>query len=308
MLAESGLERVRDRLLLLRSLQTLEGLDDDGFALLAEYSRPRAFRKGARILEAGRPVESLYVVTSGAVEVSRDGRVSAGSAQPPALGYLPFFARDPRGVEAVALQRTHTLEIPCHVLLGVLETNFSLVRNSLRVLSTQRVLSRNGKPPASSGEAPDAAGPSAQRPPTLVERILELHQGVLFRKCNLDAVIEACRQMRLVRWKAGEVLWSRGEPATTWLRVTDGRVRCDGDGGQQSLVWAGFALGIDDALGSGLRSFSATALTEVSGFEMSVDAFLQLLSGHFDVARELLALLASDLLQRADTQAQDGAR
>lgn len=68
----------------------------------------------------------------------------------------------------------------------------------------------------------------------------------------------------------------------------------------------GFALGVDDALGTGVRSFGATALTEVHGFEMSSDAFLILLSGHFDVARELLALFAADLLERVGDGAEGG--
>ncbi len=297
MLGEDALDRARDRLLLLRSTEAFRGLDGGGYALLAEHTRARFFKKGARILEEGQPVDRLYVVTAGEVRVSRGGQTPSGAEQPRGVGFLSFYARDPKGVEAVAVEATHTLEIPGHVMLGALETNFSLVRSSLRALATQRAARRGGRPPAGTGGAPEAVGGPGTRPQTLVERILELHEGVLFRQCNLDAVIEACRQMRLATWEAGERLWSRGERATTWLRLTDGQVRCDGEGGEESRVGAGFALGIDDALGTGVRSFGATALTKVHSLEMSSDAFLLLLSGHFDVARELLALFATDLLR-----------
>ncbi|MEZ4267548.1 MAG: cyclic nucleotide-binding domain-containing protein [Myxococcota bacterium] len=305
MLGESALDRVRDRLLLLRSMEAFAGLDDSGYALLAEHTRARFFKKGARLLEAGQPVERLYVVTSGAVRMSSGEQIASGALEPRGVGVLSFYARDPQGVEAVALEATHTLEIPAHVLLGALETNFSLVRSALRALATQRAANRNGRPPVGAGGDAEVVGSHGRRPPTLVERILELHDGVLFRQCNLDAVIEACRQMRLARWERGERLWSRGERATTWVRFADGQVLCDGERGQESRVGAGFALGIDDALGTGVRSFGATALTEVHGFEMSSDAFLILLSAHFDVARELLALFASDLLRQGEPPAPD---
>ncbi|MCB9786609.1 MAG: cyclic nucleotide-binding domain-containing protein [Deltaproteobacteria bacterium] len=297
MLGETPLARVRDRLLLFRSLEAVEGLDDDGYALLAEHSRARFFRRGASILEPGRPVETLYVATSGRLAIERATRVVQDVTTPVGLGFLSFYARSARGESVVALAPTHTLELPGGVMLGALETNFSLLRSSLRLMARRRLELRKGLPATRAHASEARSGRSLPRPHTLVERILEIHRGVLFRSCNLDAVIEACRQMRPVRWGAGEPVWERGDPASTWVRVLEGRVHCEADAGRSVEIGAGFALGVDDALGGTHRSFSATAATEVHGLEMDVDAFLLLLAGHFDLAREMLAILARDLLQ-----------
>lgn len=298
MLVDLPLPGVRDRALLLRSLSTFGGLDDEALSLLAEHAKPRSFRAGERVLAEGRPVEAVHVVVDGQISSRRRGRLVGEVRRARGLGFLSLLAGDEGGVEAVADLPTHTLEVPAAVVLDAIDENFSFLRNLLR-LSARGLLDKRGGMPASPARPPAAeAGEYPARKRTLVERVLDLRAGGIFAAGNLEPVVELARRTEEVEFAAGEPLWAVGDRSTWSVRVIAGRIECAGPGDAGRVaVGKGFVLGNLDALGDLPRSFSARAETRVVAYRSELDALLSIVETHPRLGRELLAVLSRSLLE-----------
>src|SRR6478609_6147080 len=88
---------LRDRVLLLRSLELLRGLDDDGVHLLAEHAHNRVYRKGKVLSREGEQPTSFHIVVEGGVTVTRQGRTAAVEAGH-SVGMLAIAASAPTGL------------------------------------------------------------------------------------------------------------------------------------------------------------------------------------------------------------------
>jgi len=136
MLGKAPLRGIRDRVLTLRSMSTLSGLDDEGFVLIAEHARNRSFAKGDWLCREGNPIESVYIILDGRVRVSRLGRELVVISRPGGVGWLSTLARDENGIDAVALDDVQALEVPGGVLSDALAENFSLTHRILAKISS----------------------------------------------------------------------------------------------------------------------------------------------------------------------------
>lgn len=296
MLVDLPLPGVRDRLLLLRSLETFAGLDEEAMTLLAEHSRPRAFRAGEAVLVEGRPVESVHVVVDGQISSRRRGRLLAEVRRARGVGFLSLLARDDGGVDAVADLPTHTLELPAAIVVDAMEENFSFLRNLLR-LSGRGLMSRRGGLPADPDAGPPPEiGTYPERPHTLVERVLAMRSGGIFATGNLEPVVELARRNEEVEFAPGELLWRAGDRATWSVRIIAGLVDCSIASGRRVTVGQGFVLGSLDALGELPRSFEARAQTRVVAYRLGLDDLLSIIESHPSLGRELLVVLSRALL------------
>ena len=240
---EPGGETLRGRLLLLRALESMDAVGDDSLALLAEHARVRRFRAGDVLIEEGRPVEMVYIITAGQVTVTRKGGLVSVVPRGYGAGFTPLIARDPNGVRAVADVDTHTLEVPAEALLDTYEREFAFVRNALRQQASAISRARGGLPADPDRPPAVELGTWRDRQPTLVERLLAAQAVPLFANANFDAVIELVRNQREVRFAAGDVLWSAGEPSTFSLRIEYGRVHCASPAGRSAIDRARAAAG-----------------------------------------------------------------
>jgi CRP-like cAMP-binding protein len=145
-------------------------------------------------------------------------------------------------------------------------------------------------------------GEYRERDRTLVELIIQLSGGGIFRGCNIDALVAVARRTREIRAEAGEVFWRLGEPSSTWLRVDYGRIRCTSADGRHVDVGQGFVLGIMDALGQVPRSYEARAETKIIAYRSELDSFLAVLESHFELARDLVAVVARAVLETPDNE------
>ncbi len=134
MLIDAPLQGVRDRTLALRTLSSLQQLDDHALLALAESSRYRRFEAGDCIQREGNGVKHVHIVLEGRVDVSRHGKHLVTVNRSGGVGYLSTQAADPHGVTAVAEKETVVLEVPSEDLIHAYEDNFSLLRNSIRSL------------------------------------------------------------------------------------------------------------------------------------------------------------------------------
>lgn len=300
MITEMPLRSVRDRVLLLRSLPSFGGLDDEGLKLVAEHAKGRLFRAGETLLVEGRMPEYVYIVVNGQLTSRRLGKLLAVVTRPRGAGFLSVNARDENGVHVVADEDTQTLEIPVDALLSAFEENFSLVRNTLRI-SAAALVKKRGNLPASPDKLPPLSlGPYRPHPRTLVELLIELRSGGIFANTNIDALIGVARQSLEIRVEPGETFWNIGEPSSSWLRLDHGHVRCTAADGKVMDVGHHFVLGILDSLAGVPRSYQARAETRVVAYRTELEAFLAVLETHFELARALIGVVSKSLLETPD--------
>lgn len=302
MQADRALDSLRDRLLLLRSMTAFHDMDDRDLMLMAEHTRKRRFHTGDIVLAEGATPADVHVVIEGKVEVTRHGARMAEVTRGGGIGVTSVLARDPRGVTAIARQPTLTLAVPQEVIHDALQESFTLYRQVLRMQTAGLIAARGALPAHPDRAAPAETGTYPTGEPTLIERVIQARRSPVFTNGNLDAVTELMRQSPRVTYPPGAWLFRAGEPSRFSLRIVYGRVQCTSPAGQRVDVGAGFLLGTMDTWASQPRSFDARADTEIIAYRMDLEPLLTVLEGHFDMAMDLLAVIArSNLVGTPDT-------
>lgn len=301
MLADLPIRGVRDRVLLLRSLPSFAPLDDDSLTLMAEHARIRSFRRGEHLVVESEPIQAINIVINGEVRVTYQGELVAIVGRSRGVGMLALFSGQSSGTGATAVVDTTTLEVPVEAVLVAYEESFPIVRNALRLTAGGLLDSRGNLPAVPDPNRVVDEGEPTDRSLTLVERVLTTRNAPLLRRVNLEAVIELVRRGREVRYAAGERVWDLDEPSDFQLRLDFGRIRCTAKDGKFVDVGAGFVLGSLDSLAMSPRSFSAVAVKPTMAFRTDLQAWLGVMETHHELARGLLGILASALLdeQRA---------
>jgi CRP-like cAMP-binding protein len=298
MFIETPLHNLRNRMLAIRSLPNFEGLGEDSLLRIAEHARERRFRAGEPLYVEGTPVDRIYIVLSGAVTTSRQGKTFLVITGNGAAGILSAIAHDPDGWHAVADRDTLTLEIPVPVFLASLKEDFGLLRNALRRLSAMALASRGNLPARPDPTKEIDLGEYPDRDPTLVELIMRLRTTPgPFATANMDALIAAARRMTFVRVDAGHQFFEVGDPSDYSLRIVYGKIRCTSGSGEHVDVGAGFVLGALDAWGGAPRSFSARAETPVVCYRTPTEDLLSVLEMHPSLALQMLQGVASGLIK-----------
>ncbi len=296
MLNEMSVGGIRDRLLMLRSLSNLSGLDEDGYARLASHTIERVFQPGEVLLRENEPLRSGFLVVDGLVEVRRQGFVTA-RIDKGGVGFLSLLARDPRGVEAIAEKKSRTLEFPVEQLTEVYEENFSFLRNTLRLIATG-ILTKRDNLPRRADEGEDApTGDWYDRPKTMVEKLIDATaRPNIMTDMNLDAVIDWARVSKEIRVEAGHRFWSAGDPGSSTLMIDYGQIRCTAPDGRSTVVGHRYVLGSLDPLCGRARSYDAVAETKVIGLKMERDDWMSVIENHRRLGTNLARALATQLL------------
>jgi CRP-like cAMP-binding protein len=285
---------IRDRVLTLRAYPMFEGLDDDAMLLLAEHGTSARYRDGDVITPEGEATRALFLVVEGEISVSRAGQLLGTRQAGDAYGALPLLAREPSTL-GVAVGATSALEIPAPAFEAALTQNFSLLRTTLRQLGSSVLAMRGNLPADPNRQGEIDEGSYYTEPLSLVERLIQLRQGG-FRHMNMEALIDLARSMVEIRYPAGALLWSTGDPSTHALHVDVGKVRCTQADGRHASVGRGFTIGVLDAW-TGSRVYEARAETPLIAFRIEVESFLALLEAHPEVGLDLLRGFAQDLLR-----------
>jgi CRP-like cAMP-binding protein len=285
---------IRDRVLLLRSLDLLAGLDEEGLTLLAEHATSRRYRKGDVVMTGGEGV--IHIVVEGQISTRRGARTVSVGREGWGLGMLELFAGVPAD-RAVADLDSRTVEIPRLAFQAALEENFSLVRNAFRLLGNELADARRSLP--ADPERPPKAemGAYYERPRTLAERMIELKDSPLML-ANVDALVDFSRCMVEHRVPAGHLFWSTGEPATFSIHVNYGRVRCTAPDGRSVVIGSDFTLGVMDVWGARRRFYDARSETSVICYRVEFENFLTIVESHAGVCASMLSGLAKAVLQK----------
>lgn len=289
--------KLLDRLLYLRTLPALERLSPSLLAAVAQHASERVFVGGSALFQPAGPPEAVYIIVDGAVVVERDGKARDELGPGEGVGFLELLARLDRGPAARALTDTLVLELDWDDLMEVCSRHFSVLHEYMRFLCT-RLLHRTHRLPDGSRFG---SGRSSElrpgRPLDLVERVMVLGDRSVFSTSSLDALVELARHVSDVRVDAGHRFWRRGDSAHDFLLLTSGTVRCTlpDDG-----VWftdATHLVGLNEALSGEPRWNDVTSDGNVTALMIQVEAFLDILEDHFELAVDVTSKLATQLLQ-----------
>jgi CRP-like cAMP-binding protein len=297
MLVSAPVLGVRDNLLLLRSLPAFTPIEDAALALLAEHARVRRVREGERILNPAAPIDRVYVVIEGEVRWTRGDRPAKVAGRHDVVGWIALMARE-EGVEAIAKTEAIVLELPAETLERALEDHFPIVRNTMRLGAQSLVRARGNLPVAKDAAPPAEPGVRRDAPRGLVERVMGMRTAPIFKRASVEAVIALARSWTSVRAAPGDVLWRIGEESLHWVIIDYGVVTATSKDGDSVDVGSGFVLGILDSIARLPRSYEARAATEIVASRIELEGFLGVLETHFDLARDFIAYLAQEALDR----------
>jgi CRP-like cAMP-binding protein len=293
-----------DRLLYLRTLPLFGTLPPDDLALLATYTIEREFEAGAVLTsEVGR-VEAIHLLVDGSVRTSR-GRVEIGVFGPrDTVGVLGLLARTDSGIEAVTVTAVRTLEISADALLDLFEDHFSILQHvlsgvALLVLEKRRQILLAGAPEPK--EEPTIA---RSHPLDFVERIFFLRRALPPGFTSVAALAGIARRATELRLEPGALLWNQGDPADAVVIPVSGSIACVVDGGTHRFrCGPGVFVASSEALAGTPHWYEARVDTALLALRISLEDMIDVFDDHFELAMEMLALMARDLLEVADTPA-----
>jgi CRP-like cAMP-binding protein len=101
-----------EKVIALEGVDLLCSLTPEQLARIASIAQEVRFPPGKVVLEAGKPLDALYVIVEGEVELSRDGTVLTTARQNEVLGAWALFEEDnPLPVNARTVEDTRLLRI-----------------------------------------------------------------------------------------------------------------------------------------------------------------------------------------------------
>ena len=100
-----------EKVIALEGVDLLKNLNPDQLARIASIAREVPAEPGEAVVEPDKPLEALFVILDGAVEVSRLGEVLHVARQNEVLGSWALFDEEPLPVLARAVEPTRLLRI-----------------------------------------------------------------------------------------------------------------------------------------------------------------------------------------------------
>ncbi|HET7771633.1 MAG TPA: GGDEF domain-containing protein [Chloroflexota bacterium] len=151
---------IAERLRQLSSVALFRGLTDEQLMPLAEVAVPTTYRSGEAIMRQGDPGESVYVITSGKVEVlarseqdpnAREA-VVAWLVSGDAVGELSLLDEQPRSASCIAVEETTCLRLERRDFLTAMQRHWPLSEALLKVLANRlrladKLLAENARDP-----------------------------------------------------------------------------------------------------------------------------------------------------------------
>ena len=100
-----------EKVIALEAVELLKNLTPEQLSRIATIAREVKHPPGKTILDPTQPLDALYVIVDGAVELSRNGEALHTAGQNEVLGAWALFDEDPMPVSAKTLEDTRLLRI-----------------------------------------------------------------------------------------------------------------------------------------------------------------------------------------------------
>jgi AAA family ATP:ADP antiporter len=286
---EHETERARDRLLLVLSF-----LYDSRAILSAREHRSDVSReKRAYALEildvtlSAEDKDLVMPVLGDAAPLASDGSHEARVARLQEL-LDAYPARTSSWTQACTLEAV--VRTPSSGLISAVETLTTRTRTALLTQMIDQTIVRLKAPTA---EQLAAKGRTTHM--RTIEKVITLKSVDMFSRADDDVLADVASILEEVEWKAGQLIFKKGDPGDSMYIIVEGRVRVFD--GEHTIV----QLGARDIFGELAlldpepRFASVEALTEVRLFRLDREAFLELMAGNIDIVRGVLHVLCERL-------------
>ena len=100
-----------EKVIALEAVELLKNLSPEQLSRIATIAREVKHTPGKTILDPKQPLDALYIIVDGSVDLSRDGEVLHTAAQNEVLGSWALFDDDPLPVTAITAEDTRLLRI-----------------------------------------------------------------------------------------------------------------------------------------------------------------------------------------------------
>lgn len=294
MLARHDTSKVLDSILQLRTASLFGGLAATSLAPLAYHAREVKFPAGSIVAHRAEISNQLFHILEGKVR-SSTGEVRGVRE---ALGGLALFSGIGMPFEAVADNEVRSIIVPRDAVFEALEDDSVLVQHLMRGLAAQLLKERDGLEGGRRIFAMSIAGPSAEGDRLdLVQRMILIQRAQGLKRTGATALADAARNTTPFRSAKGELLWKRGEYTHDAYFIISGTVSALFEGGSPIHLGPAIAVGALEALAGVPRRFDLIANEEVWGLQSSMARSWEAFEDHFDMATDVLALLAGEILK-----------
>jgi CRP-like cAMP-binding protein len=250
---------------------------------------------GQVLFSAGDPVESIYFMRGGRVEMTRPGHPT-----------WTFEGRALLGIQEVMLDRAHTrtaravsdlhlLKVPTDSWTELMEDSFELTRASVVAATTAvAVLEQQlGWSGPSAVPVPIHLARLPKRRLNRVERLSVLIELPILSRAGVQTLVDLAAIAEEVVFEPGQVIFERGVPRDRGILVIDGVVESSRK--EPDVVrrfGAGTIVGGAEAFGPPSLAWQAVAKTETRALSFLTEGWFDLMEEHFDIARAVLAARA----------------
>ncbi|MFT5695042.1 MAG: CRP-like cAMP-binding protein [Myxococcota bacterium] len=290
-----------DRALFLKAQPYLDGLRSSVLTALASYTEEQFYPAGSTIRERGKPIDKIFFIADGTVQVANadlTSRLSQSIEAPGVVGLAHHFAATPSPPGVTATADAICLEISTSDLDQILEDHFSLLLQMSRSSSTQAVLNfkllKGARPPEPGFSTADLI----DTPVILdfVHKLARAKRTPFLRKTNLTVIGELIRLDEPKLIKAGDVLWAEGDPIDRIALVLDGSFSTVGDGAQCHAP-SGAAIGAWEILLEEPR-FETWIADETSRcIYIDRNLFIDVLEDHFEFSRSYMQQVSQRVVE-----------
>lgn len=123
-----------EKVIALEGVELLQSLTPEQLSRIASVAKEVKYVPGRVILEPDKPLDALYVILDGAVELIRDGQRLHVSRQGEVLGAWALFDEEPMPVTARTLEDTKLLRISRDDFYDLLADNVEIAASIFSTL------------------------------------------------------------------------------------------------------------------------------------------------------------------------------
>lgn len=295
-----------ERMLHLRQIPVATMLPTPVLRMLAGAMRDRRFRAGRKVLTQGAPLDAMYLLIEGGLDLTRGGAPFGELAAPQTVGFLPILARQDAPYDGIATTETRALELETDTLLELFADHFELLAATLRYFAERLWLEFQELPEEALGIPPTEMGVVPNRPLDLVERILVFRKTSGFATANLNGLATMARQVEEARIRSGTTLWRCGDAGARVFFLVKGSVRCEAADGRTFRYGSGTGVGGIEALADRPRWYTATSESDLVGYWGHAENLFDLFEHQHRMAMDFIAMLAKAQIGLLERKAKLG--
>jgi CRP-like cAMP-binding protein len=123
-----------EKVIALEAVELLKNLTPDQLSRIASIAREVRYPPGKNVLDPKQPLDALYVIVDGSVEIAQNGSVLHVARQYDVLGSWALFDEEPIPVSATTVEDTRLLRIARDDFFDLLSDNMEIAASIFSTL------------------------------------------------------------------------------------------------------------------------------------------------------------------------------